>query len=397
MEQDTLFNNSLHQRTPSNGLQKQSQSLSQFGYLQFFADSVSEFVTVLNENRQIVFFNKPFGNIFGTGESKDLLGLRPGEAMRCANAANAKWGCGTTDFCKLCGAHQAIVESLKGTNAIRECRLTREENIGALDFLVRATPLTIGDEHFTIFAASDISNEKRRNALENIFFHDVLNSAGGLIGYSELLKEAEPVEREEFTDRVHELAVDITDQIEAQRELINAENSEITVAPATLHSLTLITSTISSYQRHPVAENKIIAVGKTSEDFVFVSDEVMAKRVLGNLTKNALEGSDIGGTVTIGCKRVDNEVHFWVHNEKAIPRDVQLQIFQRSFSTKGTGRGLGTYSVKLLTERYLKGWVKFESTKENGTTFFVTFPMVIKEEIGTLSQSKETVLTNPIS
>lgn len=38
-----------------------------------------------------------------------------------------------------------------------------------------------------------------------------------------------------------------------------------------------------------------------------------------------------------------------------LPLLVQLQIFNRSFSTKGKGRGTGTYSMKLLTKRYLKG------------------------------------------
>jgi signal transduction histidine kinase len=57
-----------------------------------------------------------------------------------------------------------------------------------------------------------------------------------------------------------------------------------------------------------------------------------------------------------------------------MPRDVQLQVFQRFFSTKGAGRGLGTYSIRLLTERYLKGNVSFTSSPEEGTTFRVCYP-----------------------
>jgi signal transduction histidine kinase len=50
-------------------------------------------------------------------------------------------------------------------------------------------------------------------------------------------------------------------------------------------------------------------------------------------------------------------------------------MFQRSFTTKeGGGRGIGAYSVKLLTERYLGGWVTFSSSREVGTTFTVTLP-----------------------
>jgi len=52
----------------------------------------------------------------------------------------------------------------------------------------------------------------------------------------------------------------------------------------------------------------------------------------------------------------------------------QLQIFRRSFSTKGIDRGMGTYSMKLLTE-YLQGEVSFTSSEENGTLFVARYPL----------------------
>ena len=68
-------------------------------------------------------------------------------------------------------------------------------------------------------------------------------------------------------------------------------------------------------------------------------------------------------------------VEFSVHNPNPMPRNVQLQVFQRSFSTKGSGRGLGTYSMKLLSERYLGGRVSFESNEESGTVFRARYPV----------------------
>jgi sensor histidine kinase regulating citrate/malate metabolism len=68
---------------------------------------------------------------------------------------------------------------------------------------------------------------------------------------------------------------------------------------------------------------------------------------------------------------VDSFIYFSIKNPGLIPAEVQSQIFQRSFSTKGKGRGLGTYSIKLLTERYLNGSVGFTSSIERGTEFFV--------------------------
>lgn len=58
-----------------------------------------------------------------------------------------------------------------------------------------------------------------------------------------------------------------------------------------------------------------------------------------------------------------------------IPEGVAQRIFQRSFTTRDEpGHGLGTYSMRLLTERYLDGQVLFESTAEQGTTFFLVLP-----------------------
>lgn len=67
----------------------------------------------------------------------------------------------------------------------------------------------------------------------------------------------------------------------------------------------------------------------------------------------------------------------WVRNPTVMAHTVQLQVFQRSFSTKGEGRGLGTYSIKLLTERFLKGKASFTSKEGTGTEFRITIPSSI--------------------
>ncbi len=63
-----------------------------------------------------------------------------------------------------------------------------------------------------------------------------------------------------------------------------------------------------------------------------------------------------------------------IRNPAVIPDEVKYQIFNRSFSTKGAGRGIGTYSVKLLTEHYLEGEVGFSTEPGSGTAFHVLLP-----------------------
>jgi len=53
-----------------------------------------------------------------------------------------------------------------------------------------------------------------------------------------------------------------------------------------------------------------------------------------------------------------------------MPKEIQIQVFQRSFSTK-VRQGVGTYSIKLLSENYLNAKVGFSSSESEGTVFFI--------------------------
>jgi len=93
--------------------------------------------------------------------------------------------------------------------------------------------------------------------------------------------------------------------------------------------------------------------------------------VIINLLKNALEATDVNGLVRILVEDYNDKLAFFVKNDGVMPEEVRVQVFQRSFSTKGRNRGVGTYSVKLMTTNYLKGKVDFVSNEAEGTIFKV--------------------------
>jgi signal transduction histidine kinase len=136
----------------------------------------------------------------------------------------------------------------------------------------------------------------------------------------------------------------------------------------------LLEEVASGYRAHQVSKGRTVQVAPDSVEVTLTTDRTLLKRVLGNMTKNALEASAPGQAVTLRCQDQDGGLAFSVHNPKAMPEKVQLQVFKRSFSTKGSGRGLGTYSIKLFTERYLGGRVWFTSSPEEGTTFTAWLP-----------------------
>ena len=78
--------------------------------------------------------------------------------------------------------------------------------------------------------------------------------------------------------------------------------------------------------------------------------------------------------MTLTVSEKDNKIVFAVHNTEVIPEENRSKIFQFGLSTKGEGRGIGTYSMKLFGENYLKGKVWFSSAPGEGTTFFLAIP-----------------------
>ncbi len=337
-------------------------------------DSTPDPILILNKERQTVFCNKSLLSLVHKNEIIEVLSQRPGELLQCAHAMETKTGCGTTEFCTTCGAAQAILSSHKGKNDIKECRISTTCGT-SLDLKVWTTPFTINENFFTIFSFLDISNEKRKRALERIFFHDVLNTAGGIFGFAEILKEATEEEIDEFSGIIHSLSSRLIEEINTQKDLTAAENDELQVTIDEVSTDEIIRETIETYLKHEVVKQKEIKYVE-GNNVIIKSDKVLLRRVLGNLLKNALEATLSGGEVSIGCKIKNSAVSFFVHNPSFIPRPIQLQIFQRSFSTKGSGRGLGTYSIKLLTEQYLKGKVSFVTSEIDGTTFFIELPVV---------------------
>jgi len=365
------------QRTDAGEIRRYSRKFQDTPLLKSLFDSVSDMVMILDRNRQLVYANRALVQWMGLDSQETLIGKRPGEIVSCENAAVSDGGCGTTEHCSKCGAVNSILMSQRGIQNVQECNITQLPDLDGLNFRVWSSPLDFEGYRYTIVSLTDISHEKRRRFLERIFFHDILNTAGGIVGFSKLLKTVKPERVEQFRDRIYDLSLKLVEEIESQKQIAVAETGELVVHPMEFRSLGILQEVLESYQHHDVAKDKNIVIDPESQDTGFISDAVLLRRILGNLVKNALEASQPGDSVTIKANRETDRMVFSVHNSGFIPRDIQLQMFKRSFSTKGVDRGLGTYSVRLLTERYLRGTVSFSSSEEQGTTFMIRLPLKI--------------------
>ena len=338
-----------------------------------------EVAVILNKNRQIVAFNSKALNKFKSDDYFDIVGNRFGEAINCIHHAETNDGCGTSLFCRECGAGKALKESReKGISTEEECRITTKSGDIEIshNYHVYSRLIKIDLTDYTIFTLRDISNEKRREALEKIFFHDVLNTASAIKGLSEILSEADSeAERIELNDALNGSARQLVNEIQAQRELRNAEDGhlqpELTLIPVN----EILVSLQAAYKNHELSLGKLFQFIKTDDGLCVTSDFSLLIRCMGNLIKNALEASAKNEKIVVSASADVTGINFNVFNEKVIPETVQLQLFQRSFSTKKMkGRGLGLYSVKLIVEQYLNGKVSFSSNEAEGTNFTIHLP-----------------------
>ena len=263
--------------------------------------------------------------------------------------------------------------------SVQECRICTRSGRGggALDFRVKASFLAVGGVDFVVLALQDVSSEKRRQVLERVFFHDVLNVCGGVHGLAELLltEGLEPATEAKFKRDVYRLSGVVIDEIVAHRQMLAAERGELKVELDDVAARDVLDEVVALYRHHHVAEGRGLRIA-SCDPLWLRTDATLLRRVLGNLVKNALEATPVGGSVAVSAHGHGDEVRFAVWNPGAMTERVQLQLFQRSFSTKGgDGRGVGTYSVRLLGERHLGGHVAFTSDETDGTRFTVTLPV----------------------
>lgn len=357
----------------SNGEQihESQKALQEARFTLSIFDCLPQHLMVLNENRQVLTANKALREHLASQGLELAPGSRPGEVLSCVHADEMEGGCGTSESCRHCGAVQAVLEAQRGRAVVRECRLLLKgpDGVEAADLQVAASPLPGENPGHVLVTLTNLADEKRRKAMERVFFHDILNTAGMVSGYASLLRQGGVVDPQKGLDRMAEAAQKMVGEIRSQRDLMAAEEGTLTVQADRVVPGAALRRAVELLEGASVARGRHLEIRAGLPPNPIYTDPALLGRVLGNMVRNALEATPEGGTVTLGCTAHEKGVVFWVHNAAAMPRKVQLQVFQRSFSTKGADRGLGTYGMRLLGENYLGGRVSFTSNTAEGTTF----------------------------
>lgn len=369
------------ERASPEALASEIVSASNNAVIDALMSTVHGLLAVLNEQRQVLAVNHGLLEHAGIANPAQVLGLRVGEVLQCIHAHTTPGGCGTTEYCSTCGAAIAQVTSLAGNQPVETlCALTvqRGDAESHLCLRVRATPFELGGWRVLLVFLQDVTDRQQRAALERAFFHDLRNTLTALLGTNELLQRHVDGDGEisELASDAVRLCRRVASEVDLQRCLSEASMTHYPARPGRHAVEDLLGELQTLCLHHPAALGRRIEFAASPAGLQVMADDTVLLRVVCNMVVNALEATREGGSIRVCVEDHRDHVEFCVWNASVIPEAIARRVFQRNFSTKeGTGRGMGTYAMRLLGEQCLQGTVRFTSTAEGGTCFRLSLPV----------------------
>jgi two-component system sensor histidine kinase AtoS len=205
--------------------------------------------------------------------------------------------------------------------------------------------------------------------------HDLRNplqaTTGTLYLARKLLKSEKAKERKEAVELLYML----DDEISYMDKIVSDLQSyaaPVRVEPVETNLSDLIQDTVSSAKIPKNIEITVMAPVDLPRATV---DPVLLKRVLTNLTINAVQAMPKGGRIIIECSKKDESLSVTVRDtgEGVAPENLE-KIFNPFFTTKAKGQGLGLAVCKRLIEAQ-SGTISVKSELGKGSTFTIEIPM----------------------
>jgi signal transduction histidine kinase len=347
---------------------------------------------LLTPERRILAVNHSLLESFGIETGDEILGMPYGEALGCLNAQRGPDGCGSSSACASCGTVLAVMQGLSampgsekpqqahGRGPAAETRfiLKARKPTGLREycFRVRAAPVDLGDQLAVALFMRDVTEEERRAALERVFFHDVGNLVAALQSAAFLAGSQEEEVRRRGLSELGRLSNRLSREMSIQRALVRGEAALVGDGAEDIDHGLLLRELGEFARNHPAGRGKRLILPEHIPETSPRTDFAYLLRVLSNMVLNALEAVQAGQDVSLEIRESDDFLRYMVSNPGVIPEEIQPRIFERHFSTKGGfGRGLGTYSMKLLGEECMGGRVGFLSGPKGRTSFWIDLPL----------------------
>ena len=340
-------------------------------------NGINIYVLLLNSNREIIFANDAICSMLNL-HYEDVLGLKPGDLVKCKNSAGKDQECGQSKECEFCSGRNLFVETLN-TGKPTEGNISFISLFEGLElkssFQKKVTKLDVDGENFYQFALIDKKNSVEKNDMNRVFLHDILNAATGLYNTIRLLQmKNEKFKNDKEIQSLETYVMNIIDDIEYQRNITRAEKNSLEPVFTDFDLGDLCREVVGFLKKDERFYKIEIESTYSDEENPIRTDKGLLRRIIINILKNALEANEEKNKVSFNLQKLTDGYKISVHNSELIDEEVRGKLFERGSSTKGKGRGFGVYGTKFILNKYLKGDIDFVSQENKGTTFTVEIP-----------------------
>ncbi len=237
------------------------------------------------------------------------------------------------------------------------------------------------DQLATMLQAKNDTEQKTKEFLKNTISdisHQLKTPLSALVMYQEII-ENEPDNPEtvrEFSlksgtalKRIEQLIQSILKITRIDAGSIYFEKSNYSIPDILSHAISELTTRANN-------EKKEIVINGDLEQMLYCDIEWTGEAI-GNIVKNALDHTDVGGKITISWERTPAMIRIFItDNGHGIAQEDIHHIFKRFYRSKNTsdsqGIGLGLPLAKAVVEGQ-GGILSVQSERLQGTTFTLSF------------------------
>ncbi len=180
----------------------------------------------------------------------------------------------------------------------------------------------------------------------------------------------------EFKSKIKSISQSLITQIDALNNVAEMFSNFAKTRSLDFEKVNLKKIAVSAVNLFNKNSNVSFSITYDDSDYFTLGFEKDIIRAVNNILKNAIQSveNDIAGVINVDLKYESNYISLAISdNGKGIPDKMKSKIFQPYFTTKTSGTGLGLAIVKNIMNE-IGGDIRFESGKERGITFYLTFP-----------------------
>jgi signal transduction histidine kinase len=237
------------------------------------------------------------------------------------------------------------------------------------------------DQLSTILQARYETGYKAKEFLKNTISdiaHQLKTPLTALSMYHEIiLDEPDKIETvKEYSEKTGLALKRMEQLIKAMLKITRLDAGSIIFEKEECHISELIFIAIGELTTRATEEGKEIKIGESPDETV-ICDKQWTSEAIGNIVKNALDHTALGGVIRITWNRTPAMIRIFISdNGTGIPAEDLHHIFKRFYRSKKSldtqGVGLGLSLTKSIIEGQ-GGNISVQSTLQEGTIFTLSF------------------------